>query len=299
MSPARFRWGLVLVLLGVLLLLQNANILNSNFWADLLIWFPVVLIAVGVEKIFAKSKVKFISYLTSVGLFVGGLAIAFVGSYGGEETSFFNQTSFEFESDPNVQQLNVVLDLNGTDLTIRDSGPDLVYGEFDEFTRKPRIDSDIDGKVANVKLASRSGSFLGGAIHINTGDPQDWSLRFSRDVPLELECNSSESDLHLNMSTTPLRRLKLNTDDARVYLKLGDLFPLVDIDITGEDSDLRLRIPQTVGVRILGDDYQSYLTNLGFVEDDGRFVTEGYDTTKTRIDIKLDNNLESFSVDFF
>lgn len=294
MSPARFRWGLFLVLLGVLLLLQNADILNSNFWADLLIWFPVVLIAVGLEKIFAKSKMRVISYLTSVGLFVGGLAIAFASSYGGEETSFFNQTTFEMESDSDVRLLNVVLDMDGTDLTIRDSGDDLVYGEFDEFTRKPRINSDIDGEVANVKLISRSGSFLGGAIRINTGDPQNWWLRFSKDVPLDLECNGSDSDLHMNMATTPLRRLKLDADDASIYLKLGDLLPEADIDIDGNDADLRLRIPKTVGVRILGDEYESYLTRIGFIESGDQFVTEGFDTTKTKIDITLDDYLESF-----
>ncbi len=71
MSPARFRWGLFLVLLGTLLLLRNSDVLNDNFWSDLLIYLPVILIAVGIEKIFAKSRVKVISYLTSVFLFLG------------------------------------------------------------------------------------------------------------------------------------------------------------------------------------------------------------------------------------
>ena len=299
MSPARFRWGLILVLLGVLLLLQNAGTINSNFWADLLMWFPVVLIAVGLEKIFAKSRVKLISYLTSVGLFVGGLAIALAGSYGGEDTSFFGETSYELENDSDVKLLNVLLDLDGTDLTIRDSGRDLVYGEFDRFTRKPKIKSEITADVANVKMVSRSGGYLGGAIYFDTGDPQDWSLRFSKDIPLELNCRGEESDLHMNFSTTPLQKLTLDANDAKVYLKLGDLLPNVDISILGEDLDLRLRIPQTVGVRISGDDYKSYLFRQGFQEDDGRFVSDGFDSMDIRIDIKLDDQLGSFSIDFF
>lgn len=299
MSPARFRWGLFLVLLGVLLLLRNAGTINDNFWADLLLWFPLVLIAVGVEKIFAKSRVKLISYLTSVGLFVAGLAIALTGSYGGEDTSFFGETSYELDNDSDVQLLNVTLDMDGTDLTIRDSGRDLVYGEFDRFTRKPRISSDISADVANVKLVSRSGSYLGGVLQIDTGDPQDWSLRFSKRVPLELDCRGDESDLHMNFSTTPLQKLRLDANDAKIYLKLGDLMPLVNVSIFGEDSDLRLRIPQTVGVSISGEDYRSYLFRQGFSEDEGRFISNGFDTMDILIDIKLDERLGSFSIDFF
>lgn len=299
MTPARFRWGVFLVLLGLLLLLRNFDVLNDNFVVDLIILFPVVLIAVGIEKIFAKTKLRAISYLTTLALFIGGLAIAFYGSYGGEGASFFSRTTYIQETDPEVRLIRAELDLDETDLTIRDSGDDLIYGRFDRFTRKPDISVDRVGETAHIHLTSRSGSFLGGAVKIETDDDQDWFVRFARDVPLEIDCNGYKSDLHLNMATTPLRRLDLDADEADVYLKLGELEPLVRVSIFGDETDLRLRIPRTVGVKVFGREYHTYLSTIGLAERDDGFVNEGFDTLTNKIEIKLGDRLGSFSVDFF
>jgi hypothetical protein len=95
-----------------------------------------------------------------------------------------------------------------------------------------------------------------------------------------------------------LRRLTLNTDDARVYLKIGELEPLVRVVVGGEDSRLRMLVPQSVGLRIHGADYRVYLNRLGLVGDDDVFETEGYDTMSTQIEVDLDERLESFSLDY-
>jgi len=302
MTPARFRWGMILVMIGVLLLLQNAGVLNSNYWADLLIWFPVVLIAIGIEKIFANSKLKLISYMSTVGLVAVGFLIALTGSYGGQNTSFFSETTFEIDNDPSVNLIDAYLDLDATNLTIRDSGPAIVDGRFDKFTRKPKINSDFSDDKAYVELKSRKESYLGGAIKINTGASQDWTLRFSRDIPLNLQCSGRDSDLHLNMKSTPLEQLKLDADDARIYLRLGELVPLVKIKIFGENSDLELRVPEKVGLRISGDAYSSYLLRLDsfeFIEEDGILTTKGFDTIETQIDIELGDDLDNIIIQPF
>jgi len=299
MTPARFRWGLFLVLLGILFLLRNTGVLNDNFWTDLLVYFPIVLIGVGIEKIFAKSKLQIISYLTSVFLFFGALYIAFSGSLGEIESNFFSRTTFEKEHDPSVRTIHAILGLDETDLTIRDSGDELIFGRFDKFTRKPKVEYEIVENEARVTFTSRPQSLLGGAIKIQTGGPQDWYMRFSKDVPLELECSGNSSDLHLNFSTTPLRSLELDADEATIYLKLGDLEPSVKVDISGEDSKLRLRVPDNVGLMVIGEEYRSYLERIGLVERDGDFVNEGYDSLSQKIEVNLDDRLESLAIDFF
>ncbi len=299
MTPARFRWGIILIQIGGLILLRNAGVLNDNLWVDLLVLSPIVLIAIGLEKIFTKSRAQFISYLTSVGLFFGGFLIAFYGSYGGDTTSFFSETIYRKGSDPNVKSISATLRLDDTDLTIRDSGRDLVYGRFDRFTRKPKIDESLDAEELQVRLVSRYGSFLGGVIDIDTDSPQDWYLKFSEDVPLELDCYGDNADIHLNLSTTPLKRLRLDTEDATIYLKLGVLEDFVTITVAGGNSDLRLRVPASTGLKVVGDDYGSYLTRLGFGKVTDGFTSEGYDTLTPKYEIDLDEDLSSFSLDFF
>jgi hypothetical protein len=299
MSPARFRWGLFLVLLGTLWFLRNLDVLNDNFWVDLLFYLPVVLIAVGVEKIFSKSKLQFISYLTSVFLFVGAVYIAVSGSSADIAGNFFSRSDYSQDGDPSITVLHAVIDLDETDLTIRDAGDELIYGRFNRFTRKPKIEYTRQGNEATVTLTSHPQTWLGGVIKIETNDSQDWYLRFSKDVPLEVTCRGSNSDLHLNFSTTPLRNLELNADKATVYLKLGDLEPLVKVAIIGKDSDVRLRVPRDVGLKVTGEEYRSYLSRLGLREENNGFVSEGFDTLQSRIEVDVDSQLSSFAIDFF
>ena len=301
MTPARFRWGLLLVQLGVLLILRNFGVFGDDMWVELALYFPIVLIAVGVEKIFTKSKLQIISYLTTVALFFGGIALAFVSSQGSDTGSFFSDYSYDLEHDPAVDELLAVLHLDGDDLTVRDAGEDLISAHFAEFTRKPDIDLDTEKSKSTVEMTSRSGSYIGGVVQITGEDPQEWRLRFSKSVPLVLECYGEEADIHLNLFTTPLTNLKIDADDTPIYVKLGRLVPEVKVSIAGDDSKLRLRLPGDVGIKVVGDfdDYRTYFEQVGLIEANGFFLNEGFDQFEEKIEVDLDPRLKSVSIDFF
>ena len=299
MTPARFRWGMLLITFGLLFLFRNLNVLNDNFWADLIVWFPLFLIAIGIEKIFTKTRLSFISYLTSVFLLFGALLIAFAGSYGGQGSDYFSESTYRLDPDPNIKLIKAKLDIEETDLTIRDSGDELVYAKFNKYTRKPRIHYNESGDEAMVNFDSRSGSFLGGMIKIDLDESQDWYMQFSQDVPLDLQCVGHKTDVHLNFSTTPLQRLDLDADDALVYIKLGELEPTVHVAVKGDNARVRLRVPGDAGLKVLGDDYQTYLERIGLQNTDGAFETPDYDSFRTKIEVDLGKNLGSLVIDYF
>ncbi|MEW6050856.1 MAG: DUF5668 domain-containing protein [Candidatus Zixiibacteriota bacterium] len=299
MTPARFRWGMLLVLLGAVLLLRNLDVINNNFWEDFLIYLPVLLIAIGIEKIFTKSKFQILSYLTSVAFFLGGLYLVYVGSMGGSDLSFFSQTSYKAPADPTVKELHASLHLTDGDLTVRDATDDLVDGQFREFTHKPEITYAVQDGSANVTFEGGKRRLLGNAIRVETDAPDDWYLSFSNLVPLTLECLGKGSDMHLNLSTTPLKDLKLEADEGSVYVKLGTLLPQVEVSLRGENSDIRLRLPSDAGIRINGVDDREYLQQVGLKPRDGAFVNDGYDTLNNKINVNLDDRLSSLSIDYY
>lgn len=299
MTPARFRWGMLLLLLGAVLLLHNLDIINSNFWEDFIVYFPIVLIAIGLEKIFTKSKLQIVAYLTSVALFLGGLYLVWAGSSGGNDTSFFSSTTYRAQADPTVRELRAELDLADGDLTIRDATDDLVEGQFREFTHKPDINYAVDNGVGTVTMNGGKRRLIGNAIRVETDAPDDWYLSFSNLVPLTMECFGKNSDMHLNLSTTPLKKLSLEADDGSVYLKLGTLLPLVSVSVKGDNSEIRLRLPSDAGVKISGVNDQEYLEQVGLKQRDGAFVNDGYDTLKNKIDVNLDDRLGSLSIDYY
>jgi hypothetical protein len=284
---------------GVLLLLRNFDTINDDVWLELLVFFPIVLIAIGVEKIFTKSRLQLLSYATSVALMGIAFWIAAENHTGSDQGSYFESSSHTIEDNRAVSVIKANLRLSCTALTIRDSGSDLVYSRFDRFTRKPSVDFQINGDTASLTYVSRRSSYLGGAIHIEAGGDQDWDMRFSESIPLDLTCRGEDTDMHMNLSTTPVRRLTVDADETSVYIKLSDLVPEVEVRIFGDDSSLRLRVPEGIGLRFTGDEYVSYLTRMGLIERDDDLVSEGYDTASTKIDVELDGQLSSFSLDYF
>ncbi len=300
MTPAKFRWGLLLIMVGTLLLLDNLEIVDSNFHWSLVVFFPFVLIAIGIEKIFTGSKLQFISYLSSLALVGGVIFLALEGNSAPNRYDFFHETEYVEEFDPNIQKISAVINLYEDDLTIRDATEDIVFGRFREFTGKPDISYAIDNGHATIEFEKKSSRGFGGFIQINTDNPDDWKVSFCEEIPLYLQCFGEDSHIHLNLSTTPLRDLLLDVDGAEIYIKIGDLLPQVKLSIKGNDSKLRLRIPRDAGIIIDGDEHENLLERIGLSRrEDGRFVNAGYDTLLNKVEVDLDDRFRSLSIDFY
>jgi energy-converting hydrogenase Eha subunit A len=301
MTPARFRWGMILILIGVLILLRNLDIFDTYFWPDLLVFLPVVLIAIGIEKIFTNSKGQAIAYLTTVALVGGAFWVVFNASDESGIGSYFESSYFSEAYDPEVNLVNARLHLNQNDVTVRDATDQLFEGEFDRFTSKPEISLARSGNTVDLELTSkRKSRFFGGIVKVETDEPQEWYLSFSEDIPLVLAAEGDESVMHLNFSTTPLKGLKIEAADSDLYIKLGELMPHVQMLIDGVDSRMRLLIPQTAGLRVRsGFDYSDYLQEIGLRNGDSVYQSEGFDSLSPQIELELNSELEHLSVEFF
>ena len=96
MTPARFRWGIILILFGLLLLMQNLRFISDYYWDDMVIFFSITLIAIGIEKIFTRTRLQFLAYASSFLILFSGLAIVFVGSYDDPRGDFSSETFILF-----------------------------------------------------------------------------------------------------------------------------------------------------------------------------------------------------------
>lgn len=299
MTPARFRWGSLFILIGAILLLRNLEVITDDFWMELVAWSPLFLIAIGVEKIFTGTKLQLVAYATSFFLFFGGLYLTLNSSLGGQQDGFFTKSSWSLPSDGAVRTLEADLDLGEGNLTIRDASSDLVDATFEELSHKPKIKSEIVDGVAKVSMVSDARRYRSGMLRIDLDTPSDWYLQFSNLVPLLLKLNGQESDIHLNLAATPLRDIQVSAEESDVYLKVGDLEPLVRVKISGENSKIRLRFPSHSGVKITGYDDPEYLNQVGLKATDGVFINSGYDSVGTKVEVELDDRLSSLSIDYY
>jgi hypothetical protein len=299
MSPARFRWGMILIFMGTLILLVNLRVLNNNIWGDLLFYSPLVLIAIGVEKIFTRTRLQLISYASSVLLIAAGLYIAFHGGVGGEKTDYFSDSDGRLQDKAGLRVLCASISLDEENLSVRNVSEDLAEWRFRKFTRKPEIDYKRISDSGVMTVGSRKGGMWGRILKVDLDDKSDWDMSFSETIPLYLDCYGDKSTVDLDLSDTPLRKLKLDISDGRIYVVLGRSEPKVDLEASGQDASFRLRVPNDAGLRIEGVEDADYLRTIGLVEHGRDFVTEGYDTLPVKVNVKLDDRFRSLTIEFY
>jgi len=298
MTPARFRWGILFIAVGILLLLNNAGYLDWDYWYELIIWWPLILIALGVEKIFMNSRLKFISYLAPL-IMIAGMAYVAIDtgadSYG---RSYFTSYTWDTEDKAEIKTIDALIEHDNVDLFVNRTGYELVSARFDRLTYKPDIDYEVIDSIAhfNIRTARHGHS---GIIFRSDRHPYDWRFSFSDSKPLRLSCIGDNSELNLYLESIPVEYLKVDNDDGEIFLKIGNKMPLVNVQIDGYDNSLRVKLPDGCGVKVLGEKYGGYLEKLGFQKDEKSFMTTAYNSSETKVAFILPDELRHFSIDFY
>ncbi len=301
MNPARLRWGLLLIFIGSLLLLNNIGFLDWWVWSEVISLWPLLLIAIGIEKIFSHSKsLKFISYLAPIALFAILGWVAF--SSGGFDDEFDRSgTSYrvDYDIDSEVETVSAVIDLDDCNLSLRSTGGKLFRGRFRSWQYKPDVEYDVRGGRAEFDISHRRA--FGDWIHFDGFEnSSNWTTRFSDAIPISLNCTGDRADMTLDCSTLLLDKLEVDSRRGEVRIILGELRDEIQLTLEGENADFRLDLPSNCGLQIsgAGGELSRLMKRLDLVEEGEFFVSIGYDTLVPKIRIDLDSEISQFSIDF-
>ena len=301
MTPARFRWGLLFVAVGVAILLTNADVLGYDYWMELFSLWPMLLIAIGLEKIFIRSKFKFISYFAPL-LLVGTMVyVGFISENGSCDSGSYSSNRWSETIDESVHTINARIDHDRSDIRIGKNSSNLIKGRFDRFSRKPKIQFSQTDSIADLDIRYRRGG-PGRIITINSRRfDNDWSLSFSDNAQLDLTCLGDESDIDLNFRLVPLKELMVENDDGDISLEIGTLVPDVTAEIVGDDASFRLRVSEDCGMKldVSEANYIDFLESLNLTKIDDYYISENYDSSTVKLNLKLDDKLRKISISYY
>src|SRR5260370_13193472 len=130
-------------------------------------------------------------------------------------------------------------------LTINGGASHILDADFtysDSFDQ-PRVDYHVDGGVGQLNISQESHS-----VHFGRSQ-NDWNLRFSKDIPLELKVDLGAGHGNLHFQDIPLTRLDLNIGAGQMDVDLtGDRKTDLPADIEGGVGQANVRLPKNVGV---------------------------------------------------
>ncbi|MEZ5358664.1 MAG: DUF5668 domain-containing protein [Candidatus Zixiibacteriota bacterium] len=301
MNPARFRWGILFILAGVLLILHNFRYMDWWAWERIGSLWPLLLIAIGVEKIFAQTKVQFISYLAPVAL---AAIIVFVAVGGGVDENLRTIGSisrYNLEMKPEYKSLTLDFALDNDDLSLqRTSTSDLVRCRFGGDSRAPGIELDDDGGDVTLRLDEGKGPRRW--IRINSGHRSSnrWSAGVNGAIPVTLKLTGDKADMRIDGRELDIRELLVDSESGDVNISIGSAADLVKVKLQGDQADFTITVPRTSGIKVVNADESIFrrFSKIGLIENTDGYISEGYDTLSPKIELDLSSDIRQFSLDY-
>ena len=262
MRISSIRWGVIWIGIGLLFLAINLELLDSLVFPRLFSLWPVLLIAIGVELIFRRTRLYFLAFLSPL-LIAGAFMIAATakGDWGWESDEFWRRWVWkanekkidiaEIPSDSTVSFLELNLECGPSEIIIKPSN-DRIFKATTEYHKKsPWVEQRMDGAVEKVNYMNREKTrltLLGINISVSRSE-----FEIAGFLPLNATINATDDTPDLDFRGLMLNSLDLDIRSNRAWLQFGERDDTVDVAISGRTDELKLTIPDDFSISVEGD----------------------------------------------
>ena len=144
----------------------------------------------------------------------------------------------------------------------------------------PRVGYDVSSGVGELRIRQH-----GESVHFGRTE-NDWDLRFSNDVPLDLRLQMGAGSGDLRLRDVPLTRLSVEMGAGELRADLtGARKSDLQADIHGGVGKATIRLPRNVGVIVHASGGLGSIDAHGFKYDGGAYVNDAYG--KSPVTLKL------------
>jgi len=262
-------WGIVLLSVGSLLLLDNLGVfafLNVSVWQ--LIW-PSALIALGIWIVWASSHAQ----------------------------AVFETEELDIPLD-GAEQARIVVEFGAGELSIRGNVEPgtLLAGTFDGVKHS----LSREGGRAQIRLNSpsiiQSPAFIG--LPYGPNFRRKWDFNLSDSLPINLTVKTGASDNKLDLSNLRVTKLRLESGASSTHVTLPARAGYTEMRGSSGAASVELRVPQGVAacIRTTGALSSVSVDKNRFPYTEGAYQSADYALAENKVDIKIDIGVGSLNV---
>ena len=291
--------GLIFILLGLILLANNFQILPWGVWYELLRFWPVMLIAIGIHLIFRKNTLSFLQVLSPL-VVIAAIGGAIYLSQADRAYEITGQT-FRFEQplSHELKLADIQISFGTGILRLEGSSAYLLEGDF---TTPPWLRPKMRYKVVGEKgfLELTEEGERGRFQFSQLGKEHSWNLRLNNRIPTTLKIETGASSNYLDISSLKVTSLELDTGASKNEIKFGSLSS-TQARIKAGVSRIKLFIPRSIGIRIEADTAltSNNFNKLGLIKQGDVYTSKDYSTAETHLDIELDIGVSSVTIELY
>lgn len=300
-------WGVVLIFIGMLFILQNLHVIHFD-WLNLWRLWPVILVLWGVSILPANSWIKLILTL----LILGG-SIFFMVDQTSSWDDYDYQSKIEWWDD---------WDSNSDQKTSIDQYFDV---PFEDSVRFATLNMDaaagsfvVNQTTDNLIQFDKRGSWTNYSYIVKTLDDRTEVRIEPEDDQVTINTKKKNNSVNLSLNTYPIwsitmdvgassmnfdltpykvEELDIDGGAASFKFKLGDAYEETHVKIDAGASSIKLLIPETSGCDLQISTVLSGRDINGFEKlEHGHYQTENFEESLNKIYINVDAAVSSYTI---
>jgi len=305
-------WGMILLFVGGVLLLENFGIIHF-YWRHVWSFWPVLLIVAGVNILFSRNQ-SALGNILSIGILLITLTFLFFKGQQPRPLFTFKWSDDSFEGDAPEWTANsenryeqgftegdstkrAVLEISGGANTylLKGETDSLFIADVREAMKgmKFMLRKDVSDSLNTLvfKMNGKSnGPYFG-----NNGNTVDFYMNTYPEWDVNVKMGAGELDFDL--SRYKVRHFNFDGGAADVDIKIGDQLAQSDVHVKVGVADIKIQVPENSGCRIRTQTGLSSRDFEGFNKvQDGIYETPNYGSSSKKVMILLDGGLSNFEV---
>lgn len=284
-------WGLLLVTVGGLLLVDNLDIMHVD-WMNVWRLWPLAIVAAGLSLL---SRRSWLWRCASFVFIIGSIAaVIFIGTGGFVPTQLGGtQSSQQVQREKGVARADVTLDAGASKLVIGSHERDAIVNAAitgDTLGLKDTSSRVGDTQFVRLRTERREGWF--------SLKQTPWDVTFTNSLPLKVRIEAGASSVDADFSRTKLEDLTLDSGASAVRLVLGEKTTMQHVRIDSGASSVTVRVPKHSGIKleIDGGITSKDVANLTKVDGE-KYQSDNYDAARNKIVIEAELGLASFTLE--
>ncbi len=293
--------AIILIIIGVFLLLGNFGIFGPDFWSFLLQFWPLILIAFGLDIVLGRKRREIVAIviviLVAVLWFVWAVIPHNTQNNNNVQTAAGTQTIMH--NLDGAHQADITLNSGMAKLYVSalDESGVLVRGTVDT-ARGARLTDEfkVRGGVAQWQLASHKTNPLSFSGKPHGGE---WRVQLSDRVPLDLTLDTGVGNTNLDLAQLNLTRLSLDSGVGSSTITMP-ASGQVTADINGGVGSITVRIPRQMSARIKIDKGLGGVhVSSDYLHSGDTYTSADYGTASNRLDLSIDVGIGSITIEPF
>lgn len=299
-------WGIILIIIGVLFILQNLNIVDFE-WVRLWRLWPVLLVLWGVSILPANTWIKsglLVVVLAGTVYFMLDQTIDwragnnFIEKHGYnfdldyDDDRIINQ-DFDIPYEDSLSMAYLNFDAAAGAFYLNDTTNQLLSftkrGSGGKYTYAVKRSED----KANIYIEREDGD-----IRINNNNKSaKIKLALNTEPVWDVNLDVGAAKLDFDLSQFKVKKLDLDGGAASFEIKLGDKYQKSFVNIDAGASEIIIKVPTSSGCDLNLSTVLSGRTITGFEKiDHGHYRTANFDTAKNKIYITVDAAVSSYTI---